>query len=72
MTASELTRHIEKSTGKMFVSAGEITKLGFGKDAVRELCKGLDAVTTGQERKCRKYYVGDVAKAIISCRILHD
>lgn len=72
MTTSELTRHIEKTTGKLFVSFGEIVKLGFGKDAVKDLVKDLDSVTTGAERKYRKYYVGDVARSIMDRRILHD
>lgn len=72
MNTTELTRHIEKTTGKMFLSFGEIVKLGFGKDAVRDLVKDLDSVTPGTERKHRKYYVGDISKAIMDRRILHD
>ena len=72
MTNTELTRHIERSTGKMFISFQEIVKLGFGKDTVRDLVKDLDTVTTGSERKCRKYYIGDVSRAIMDRRMLHD
>ena len=71
MTATELTRHIEKSVGKLFVSEPEIVKLGFGKDTVKDICRDLDAITVGKERKQRRYYIGDVSKAIIDRRILH-
>jgi len=72
MTAAELTRHIEKATGKLFLTESQIAKLGFGKDAVHRLCKGLDYVTLGEKRKCRQYYIGDISKAILNQRILHD
>ena len=72
MTTSELTRHIERTTGKLFISAGEIAKLGFGKDAVRDMCRGMDTYTTGEDRKYRKYYIGDVSRAILDRRLLHD
>lgn len=72
MTAQELSRAIEKSTGKLFISFAEIVKLGFGKDTVKDMVKHLDFVTTGTERRNRKYYVGDVSKAIMDRRLLHD
>lgn len=72
MTATELTRHIEKSVGKLFVSEPEIVKLGFGKDTVKDMCRNLDSVTTGKERKQKRYYIGDVSRAIIDRRLLHD
>lgn len=72
MTKSELTKHIEKSTGKLFLSEGQITNLGFGKDAVHRICKELDYVTLGEKRKRKQYYIADVAGAIIDHRILHD
>lgn len=71
MTATELTRHIEKSVGKLFISEPEIVKLGFGKDTVKDICRDLDAITVGKERKQKRYYIGDVSKAIIDRRILH-
>jgi len=71
VTATELTRHIEKSVGKLFISEPEIVKLGFGKDTVKDICRDLDAITVGKERKQKRYYIGDVSKAIIDRRILH-
>lgn len=71
MTTQELTRHIERTTGKLFVSEPEIVKLGFGKDTVKDICRNLDAITVGKERKQKRYYIGDVSKAIIDRRILH-
>ena len=72
MTTAELTRHIERSTGKLFLSFQEIVKLGFGKDTVREMIKGVDYVVTGENRHVKKYYVADVSKMIMERRMLHD
>lgn len=71
MTKSELTKHIEKTTGKMFLSAGEIVKVtGFGKDTVKEIVRNLDYVTIGTEKRYRKYYIEDISQAIMERRIL--
>lgn len=72
MTNAELSKAIEQSTGKLFISFSEIVKLGFGKDTVRDMVRQLDFVTTGTERRNRKYYVGDVSRAIMDRRLLHD
>lgn len=72
MTTTELTRHIKLSTGKSFLSFSEIVELGFGKDTVRSLVRDLDYVTTGNERRNKKYFVGDVSRAIMDRRMLHD
>ena len=71
MNLQELTRHIEKTTGKLFISKGEIASLGFGKDTVREIVKSIDCITTGTEGRYRLYYIRDVARAIMDRRLLN-